>query len=1039
MRSITFSFLCLLLAFFSLKGAAQLKLVTGERFLQGVSLKKVFVSVEDHTVWALTQDGKVYKKGATENDFQIYAPTAQITVAEITGYTEQEMYFLVRPDVIVHFKAGVKLEIKVPYPEVTRINNISIINEYKNTFYYQYYPTVPNTDYLAIATNKHMYKLFRGNTAVTATYNYDNQPVVSQPEWRITNTGNFSVDFQYTYPAYSCNFQPDRNTITFHTKLPYFFSGAIPDNGPYPSKINATLTGHYYIDPLTGNSDYLSRFYFWGTDEGLFVKASRDCPTSTIAKVIPNVIVNDLEEINALSPIAMQNYILAATDKGVYYTQESIFKDLNVLTNVQSIKFKTLQGFPIEKVYSICMDSQELVSVDFSSGVTYDTMCEKVAWVASETGLTKIYAVLEQEYFDDIRLANLFFSKPQSNTGDYTKAIFNTCGSESITVNTRIREDFDSQLLIQWFKDGQELPDLVGMKTVTFQESGEYSFTALVLCEGIKFKSIPIIINNNKGPIITFTYPPTVNICTNQSFVFETQLFTGYSYRWFKDNVQVANANLNKYTANVSGNYRVEVSSCSGAFESSANVKLNVLPTITPVINKDKVGYCKGETAKLTVANAEQLKTKWYLNEVELTEFSARNEIAVNVAGLYRVSFSNAANCETKATAVKVEFNEPPVVQLTRSSDRVLCHGETVRLTAVTTNGIKYLWNTGATTANIDVGTSGKYSVLVYGIGDCAVTSEQVEVVVNTALKEVKPVIVANKAIYCRDDNAVLSVNNQAAYPTKWFKNGTEITAFANRNSIEGLEAGNYEVEFLSGTCSSRSVVFPVVFSSPPDATITKNTAKTLCKGETLTLSVPYVAGNKYLWNTGQTSPVIIVAESGAYSVAISNEANCHSISEVLNVTINPRPNVPIIPPLNICQLLKEEIHLKAPEGYLYYIWNGVRTTKSTYLVTRTGDYTLTIEDENGCTTAATYKVLPYCKELMMPNSFSPNGDGVNDIWTVSGLENDPRAVIAIFNRMGARVHETNGTKAFWDGKTKNGHAPVGTYYSRGIKWLNPT
>lgn len=1029
MRSIHFCFVFLLLVFFSVESVAQLKLITGERYLQGISFKKVFVSVEDHTIWALTQDGKVYKKGANENDFQIYAPTAQLTVAEITGYTEKEMYFLIRPDVIVHFKEGIKLEIKVPYPEVSRINNISIINENKNTFYYQHYPTIPNTDYLAIATNKHMYKLLRGNTTVTEKYTYDNQPSVDQPEWRITNTSNFSVDFQYTYPAYSCNFQPDRNTVTFFTKLPIFYSAAIPDNGAYPSKINTTLAGHYYISPKTANSDYITRFNFWGTDEGLFVKAARDCPTSSISKVIPNVVINDLEEINALSPIAMQNYVLAATDKGIYYTQESIFKDLSVLTNVRSIKFKPLQDFPVEKVSSICMDSQELVSIDFSSGITYDTMCEKIAWVASETGITKIYAVLEQEYFDDLRIGDLSFSKPQSNVGDYTKAIFNTCGSESITVNTRINEEFDSQLLIQWFKDGEELPALVGKKIVSFQESGEYSFTALVLCEGIKFKSIPITVNNNKGPIITFAYAPIVNICTNDSFVFETQLFTGYTYRWFKDNVQLANANLNRYKANVSGNYRVEASSCSDTFESSTTVKLNVLPTITPVISKDKVEYCKGETAKLTVDNAQQLPTKWYFNDVELTAFNAKSEIVVSADGIYRVSFFNAANCEAKSTAVLVEFSEPPVVQVTRSSDKVLCDGESVRLTAVTTNGIKYLWNTGETTSTIDVGTSGKYKVLVYGNGSCAVGSEEVEVVVNTALKDIKPTIIANKQLYCKDENVTLSVNNQGAFPTKWFKDGTEIVAFANKNSIEAVDAGNYEVAFLSGSCSRTSIVFPLIFSAPPDATITKSTAKSLCEGEILTLSVPYLAGNKYLWNTGETSNLIKVTKSGAYRIEIFNEANCYSTSDILDVTINKTPNVPIIPPLNICQLLKEEVELKAPEGYLYYVWNGVRTTKPTFLVDRAGDYRLTIEDVNACTVTVIYKVLSYCKELMMPNTFSPNGDGVNDIWTINGLENDTKASITIFNRIGVKVYETNGVKAFWDGKTKNGHAPVGTYY----------
>lgn len=90
-------------------------------------------------------------------------------------------------------------------------------------------------------------------------------------------------------------------------------------------------------------------------------------------------------------------------------------------------------------------------------------------------------------------------------------------------------------------------------------------------------------------------------------------------------------------------------------------------------------------------------------------------------------------------------------------------------------------------------------------------------------------------------------------------------------------------------------------------------------------------------------------------------------------------------------------------------------------------EYTLTITSENGCEIAdkAFIKVLKYPE---IPNTFTPNGDGVNDTWEIKYLGSFPDPNIVIFNRNGLIVYNTNIYTA-WDGKLNGAFLPDGMYY----------
>lgn len=64
-----------------------------------------------------------------------------------------------------------------------------------------------------------------------------------------------------------------------------------------------------------------------------------------------------------------------------------------------------------------------------------------------------------------------------------------------------------------------------------------------------------------------------------------------------------------------------------------------------------------------------------------------------------------------------------------------------------------------------------------------------------------------------------------------------------------------------------------------------------------------------------------------------------------------------------------------------------------------------------------------------IPNTFTPNGDGVNDFWNISALSYYPNCLVSIYNRYGSLVYQSKGYSKAWDGLFNNKLLPVGTYY----------
>ena len=169
-----------------------------------------------------------------------------------------------------------------------------------------------------------------------------------------------------------------------------------------------------------------------------------------------------------------------------------------------------------------------------------------------------------------------------------------------------------------------------------------------------------------------------------------------------------------------------------------------------------------------------------------------------------------------------------------------------------------------------------------------------------------------------------------------------------------------------------------------------------------------------------------MVKDSGTYNVVYKTQKGCDSIVPYY-VTVLKNP-ASLSLGNDTCLEEKDSIVLKATGGFTSYTWINTTTNDSTLKVTQPGKYW--VEVSNSCGTKRdSIEVFKNCDfEIYMPNAFTPNGDGLNDYFGVSGFNKNRLIKLKIYNRWGRLIFETNDINKRWDGRHKKLPQPVGIY-----------
>jgi gliding motility-associated-like protein len=252
--------------------------------------------------------------------------------------------------------------------------------------------------------------------------------------------------------------------------------------------------------------------------------------------------------------------------------------------------------------------------------------------------------------------------------------------------------------------------------------------------------------------------------------------------------------------------------------------------------------------------------------------------------------------------------------------------------------------------------------------------------------------------------------------------------------------------------CAARDTI-NVTVNGP--LTVTATGTDSVCIGQSANLNATGAA--QYTWtpSAGLNNPNIanpvatpdssqIGAGSSAvltYSVTGTDNKKCYSDTKTVDITAFKNPVIGLIPNATINVGSSYQINSTASTNIISLNWTPTNNLSCTNCLTpvanptMTTKYSLTATNDGGCATTESIRVQVICTgaNFFVPNSFSPNGDGVNDYFIVNGVGLNVIPSITIYNRWGQMVFQKsnfapNSASQAWDGTFNGKPAPADVY-----------
>ena len=174
-------------------------------------------------------------------------------------------------------------------------------------------------------------------------------------------------------------------------------------------------------------------------------------------------------------------------------------------------------------------------------------------------------------------------------------------------------------------------------------------------------------------------------------------------------------------------------------------------------------------------------------------------------------------------------------------------------------------------------------------------------------------------------------------------------------------------------------------------------------------------------WNLGPLQ----IADSGEYQVTGIDRTGCAK-TEKVDLIVHLNPVVDLADNDTLCS--EQVIELNAGPGYTNYLWQD-GTTEPKQIVIDEGLYWVVVTDNNGCQGSDSAFLRPCELLIWMPNAFTPNGDGLNDVFLAKHhLDLDINFRMSVFNKWGEELFTSNNINKGWDGTYKGKLCPPDQY-----------
>ncbi|MGZ4060641.1 MAG: PKD domain-containing protein, partial [Bacteroidia bacterium] len=546
---------------------------------------------------------------------------------------------------------------------------------------------------------------------------------------------------------------------------------------------------------------------------------------------------------------------------------------------------------------------------------------------------------------------------------------------------------------------------------------GTYTLTVMD-AHGCSDTSSTTIINSG-GATVTTTATPV--LCFGGSSGTTTATASGgttpYTYSWSPSGGTSASA-----SGLTAGTYTVTVTDGSGCPTTSSVTVAQPAALAATAVNTPVTcfGGSTGTATCTATGGTPPYTYSW-------TTGSTTANTSGLPAGSVTVTVTDAHSCTTTATT---SISQPTALTATTTNTPVSCfggsNGSATALPSGGTMPYTYSWApSGTSTAAISGLSAGTFTVTVSDAHSCTTTSTA------TVIQPAVALTVSSTSVSttCGTNNGTASSTpsgGTAPYVYSWSPSGGTAANSSN------LAPGTYTVTVTDAHSCSASTSVIILNSNGINASIASTPI--ICHNDSTGSVIASVTGGtgpySYLWNTGQLISTLTNLGAGSYCVFASDASGCKDTACV--DLSNPAPvSADFSSDPTITDIYNSEIHFTdLTPGSTTWQWNFGDTTGSisqdpihTYNQEGTYPVTLIVTNNMGCIDSVTHNIIINDGfTFYAPNAFSPNDNGVNDIFLPKGTGWNPSTFrLLIFDRWGNLIYQTSDMYQGWNGRVKNG------------------
>lgn len=556
-------------------------------------------------------------------------------------------------------------------------------------------------------------------------------------------------------------------------------------------------------------------------------------------------------------------------------------------------------------------------------------------------------------------------------------------------------------------------------------------------------------------PEITLSTGSTAAICAGSSIQITASGASTYSWNTGQSGSQITVSPGSTTTYIVTGTQN----GCQNSAQ--VQVQVNGLPqlTVAPSSSDADCGLSNGALTGTVITGSPALSYSWTNSGGTVVGNSVNlNSIP---AGLYSLAVTDGNGCQNSFGPFGVSNpGAPPAPQISVSANQV-CLGEEVQVSVTSTEqGADFQWsgpagfNSAQSSFVLDfnqINQAGNYCVTAT-VANCTGPAACVNLSINLP-PELLVSSDANGQVICEGSSVSLAVSGATNYSWTGPQN---FTANGNGVVIENLTpsmSGWYVVSGTDGNgCTSLDSIQVQVVSGPnAQASATGVVSNTVCSGGNVQLNA--TGGLTYSWSgpngfaSNAQNPTFVdfqPNQSGLYTVTVTDVNGCVDEADV-TLAISQFGGPELIASDTV--LCPGETLVLTASGAVSYSWSGpdgfmgsgaVQTITNISL-SQSGVYIVVGVDEYGCEGVDSVNILVTQKGdcLFIPELVTPNGDNMNDVWVIQGIENYPKASVSIFNRWGNLIFTASPYENDWFGQVNkgvnigdgSGKVPPGTYF----------